>query len=60
MIDLSATGAHLKVQNPEVLPEQFILLLSHDGRLQRQCAVAWRSNTAVGVRFLTEGLVERD
>lgn len=60
MIDLSATGAHLRVQSPEALPDQFILLLSHDGRLRRECAVAWRSTTSVGVRFLSEGSIKHD
>ena len=53
MIDISGTGARLKTDASEVLPDEFILLLSHDGRLHRRCAVAWRTETAVGVRFLT-------
>jgi hypothetical protein len=53
MIDISGTGARLKTDASEVLPDEFILLLSHDGRLHRRCAVAWRSAKTVGVRFLT-------
>ena len=53
MVDMSATDARLKIDASETLPDEFILLLSHDGYLHRQCAVAWRSATTVGVRFLT-------
>jgi hypothetical protein len=53
IIDISGTGARLKTDASEVLPDKFILLLSHDGRLHRQCTVAWRSAKTVGVRFLT-------
>jgi hypothetical protein len=52
MIDVSGTGARLKTATPKVLPDEFILLLSHDGRLYRRCTVAWRSAAGVGVRFL--------
>jgi hypothetical protein len=52
MSDVSATGACLKVETSVTLPDQFILLLSHNGELRRQCSVAWRSDNAVGVRFL--------
>jgi hypothetical protein len=52
MIDISGTGARLKTDTSKALPNEFILLLSHDGRLHRRCTVAWRSATDVGVRFL--------
>jgi len=54
MIDVSRTGARLRVDASDAVPDEFILLLSHDGKLHRQCAVAWRSLTAVGVRFLPD------
>ena len=53
ILDLSGTGARLKTNASETLPDEFILLLSHDGRLRRQCSVAWRSPTAIGVRFVS-------
>jgi hypothetical protein len=52
ILDLSGTGARLKTDASEALPDEFILVLSHDGRLHRQCSVAWRSPTAIGVQFL--------
>jgi hypothetical protein len=53
MVDISGTGARLKINASQALPDEFILLLSHDGRLHRRCTVAWRSAMTVGVRFLT-------
>jgi len=54
MSDISRTGARLETTIPAKLPDQFVLLLSHDGRLRRQCVVVWRSETAVGVEFIPD------
>jgi hypothetical protein len=54
MFDLSATGACLQLNAAEAMPENFILLLSHDGKLRRQCAVVWRSKKQIGVEFIPE------
>lgn len=54
MVDVSATGARLKVDTPGTLPDDFTLLLSRDGQLRRNCSVAWRSETAIGVRFVRD------
>jgi PilZ domain len=43
MINISAAGACLQVETPDALPDEFILLLSHDGQLRRPCSVKWRS-----------------
>ena len=51
MLDVSASGARLKVETPDALPDEFTLLLSRGGQLRRQCGVAWRSGTAIGVYF---------
>ena len=53
MIDVSATGARLKLDKPDPLPKQFVLLLSHNGDLRRLCSVAWQSETTVGVQFIS-------
>jgi len=52
--DISATGAQLAFKTPKALPENFILLLSPDGRVRRQCAVVWRSDDALGVKFISK------
>jgi hypothetical protein len=54
IIDISGTGARLGVLQPETVPEQFLLLLSHDGKLHRICSVVWRRDKAVGVQFIID------
>jgi|HubBroStandDraft_1064217.scaffolds.fasta_scaffold665851_2 hypothetical protein len=54
MHDVSATGACLGSKTPGALPDNFILLLSHDGRLRRQCSVVWRAKDSLGVEFIPE------
>jgi hypothetical protein len=54
LVDISAGGARLEVDNPAGLPDQFVLLLSRDGALHRQCAVVWRSENSVGVEFVRQ------
>ena len=54
MVDISETGAYLKVETPDTLPDQFILLLSKNARVRRQCAVVWRSGNSIGVRFAVQ------
>ena len=54
MLDISAGGARLKVDAAAEVPELFTLLLSKlDGKLKRHCAVAWRKEKQLGVRFVT-------
>lgn len=53
MLDVSATGARLKLDTPDPLPKKFVLLLSHNGDLRRLCSVAWQSETTVGVQFIS-------
>jgi PilZ domain len=51
MLDVSAHGARLELESAATLPDKFMLLLSHDGGLRRQCSVIWRSESAVGIEF---------
>ncbi|MFZ0608715.1 MAG: PilZ domain-containing protein [Xanthobacteraceae bacterium] len=52
ILDVSASGARLQVTDPGHLPDLFLLLLSRDGALRRQCAVVWRSGRTIGVEFV--------
>ncbi|MGB7036733.1 MAG: PilZ domain-containing protein [Xanthobacteraceae bacterium] len=52
ILDVSGSGARLQVTDPGHLPDQFLLLLSRDGALRRQCAVVWRSERTIGVEFV--------
>jgi hypothetical protein len=50
VLDISQGGARLKVRQPGILPEQFLLNLG--GKLERWSRIAWRSDKEIGVEFL--------
>jgi len=52
--DISETGARLKTNEALTVPENFVLLLSTNGNLQRHCLVAWRTNLEIGVEFVRD------
>lgn len=52
ILDISGGGARIEVTNPVALPDQFLLLLSRDGSLRRECEAVWRSENAIGVEFV--------
>lgn len=58
MIDISAAGARLKLETSDALPDQFILLLSHNGQLFRHCSVERQSGTEVSVRFIPNSSIK--
>ncbi|MBX9841157.1 MAG: PilZ domain-containing protein [Xanthobacteraceae bacterium] len=49
--DISERGAKLVLSSPENLTQEFTLLLSPDGFIQRRCRSAWRSGDQIGVEF---------
>ena len=49
--DVSDNGARLDVENPESIPDEFMLFLSSRGTPRRRCSVAWRTETQIGVKF---------
>ena len=53
ILDISQGGARLRplLCAPELLPDNFTLLLSSCGRVRRACRVAWRSKSDLGVQF---------
>jgi PilZ domain-containing protein len=52
--DVSETGARIKIDKPDDLPEKFVLLLSTTGKARRLCRVIWRSKKDAGVKFVVE------
>jgi hypothetical protein len=50
--NMSDTGAKLVLRAPREFPNEFILLISKDGRVARKCRVAWTSNNEIGVAFV--------
>jgi hypothetical protein len=51
VVDISAMGARLKIDDPAAVPDEFVLLLSRGGETQRHCTVVWRGEGDMGVRF---------
>ncbi len=52
--DISTSGACLEFARADAVPDNFILLLSYDRRLRRQCSVVWRSDNSVGVEYIRD------
>lgn len=50
--ELSAGGGCVTLSGPIDIPEEFTVALTKDGTAHRQCRVIWKSNKAIGVRFL--------
>jgi hypothetical protein len=49
--DVSKSGAKIALSDDQELPDEFILLLSTDGRTRRNCRVVWRDDGRTGVEF---------
>ena len=52
--DLSETGARMTLTRDRRLPEEFVLVLTADGRGRRRCRVVRRNHLEVTVRFLPD------
>jgi hypothetical protein len=50
--DISATGAKVTIDDPNVLPARLRLAFSRDARTGRNCEVVWRRGKSVGIRFV--------
>jgi hypothetical protein len=50
--DMSATGAKITIDDPNMLPAKLRLALSRDARTGRRCEVVWRRGKSVGVKFV--------
>jgi hypothetical protein len=50
--DMSATGAKITLDDPNVLPAKLRLAFSRDARTGRACEVVWRRGKSVGVKFV--------
>ena len=51
--DISEGGARIVVfTDPGELPDLIALILSPNGKVRRNCRIAWRSSTEVGLQFI--------
>jgi hypothetical protein len=53
LLDVSETGARLTQLGQSDVPDRFVLMLTKDGTVRRDCEVAWRANNEIGVRFIS-------
>jgi PilZ domain-containing protein len=51
MLDISSGGARLQLNETAEIPDQFDLVLSRSGTVQRYCRVVWREQHLIGVEF---------
>jgi PilZ domain len=51
--DISETGARIRVEDADAIPDSFMLLLARNGRALRPCRVKWRKPNQIGVTFVT-------
>jgi len=49
--DISESGARLNVEDPDSIPDEFMLVLARRGDAQRKCRVVWRKPRQIGVEF---------
>jgi hypothetical protein len=50
--DISATGAKITIDDPNMLPAKLRLAFARDARTGRNCEVVWRRGKSVGVKFV--------
>jgi hypothetical protein len=50
--NMSATGAKITIDDPNMLPAKLRLALTRDARTGRPCEVVWRRGKSVGVKFV--------
>ncbi len=49
--DVSESGARILLPASKGIPDDFVLLLAHDGTASRNCHVVWRTERELGVKF---------
>jgi hypothetical protein len=53
VLDLSASGAKLVVDDTSSIPNKMRLAFTRDARTGRTCEVVWRRDKTLGVRFIS-------
>jgi hypothetical protein len=55
VVNVSAGGAKVILDQPMTLPENFVLALTQNGKVARRCRMVWQSSSDLGVEF--QGIV---
>lgn len=53
VVNISETGARLRVEGPDILPEKLKVFIPETGMLYR-CQIVWRDGPDLGVKFLSK------
>jgi hypothetical protein len=51
MRDISEGGAKIVLKDIEEMPDVFLLSLSRNGRVRRNCRLMWRDGDTIGIQF---------
>jgi hypothetical protein len=51
VVNVSAGGAKVALDQPMTLPESFVLALTLNGKVARRCRMVWQSSSGLGVEF---------
>jgi hypothetical protein len=51
VLNISAEGAAIDVENPAFVPPRFRLVMAHDSSV-RECRIAWIQKNRIGVSFV--------
>ena len=55
LVDVCETGARLIINDPDDVPDEFTIVISHSHTAARRCRLIWRGRVDVGVAFETNG-----
>ena len=58
--NVSVGGAQLELMQEVVVPQTFLLSLSHDGHVRRSCSKVWQFATVLGVKFSERAKIGSD
>jgi hypothetical protein len=58
--NVSVGGAQLELMQEIVVPQTFLLSLSHDGHVRRSCSKVWQFATVLGVKFSERAKIGSD
>ncbi len=53
LLNLSAEGCAIEVNEPAFVPQRFRLVLASDSSIVRDCQIAWIQQNRIGVTFVT-------
>jgi hypothetical protein len=52
VVDMSDTGVRLEIDNPQLVTDPFVLVLSRTTGQSRRCRVKWRRGSHIGAQFI--------